>query len=99
MVHLEGRRTRLSAILAISLLVVTVAEAGHSHDDDEGEVHAACFLCAASPAQAAASGASASLPALPALTRPPARPATEPIRGGVHRSPHHSRAPPGSISP
>ena len=93
----ERVRASTGAAVALSLLVVSVAEASHSHPG-AAESAAACSVCQLGhePGQTAES----SSPGVtgPHLLKAPAPDGYRPAPAAVHFSPHRSRAPPLSLS-
>ena len=88
--------TGIAAVL--SLLVVSVAEASHSHEEEAGSA-AECSVCQLSttPGHPTAS----QTPGLtgPNLVQVPVITGHQPAPAAIHFSPHRSRAPPLSVSP
>ena len=94
----RGRMRVLTGLLvALSLVVVGLAEGSHTHGD-AADSPAACSVCELSHnAGPAPSSATPRLEA-PTLVQAPALGGHRLIAGTVHLSPHRSRAPPPPIS-
>ena len=90
-------RLPAGVLVALSLLVVGLAEGSHEHRD-AADSPAACSLCEVS--HKAEPLPSSAMPRLEGLTlaRAPALRARRLDAGTVHLSPHRSRAPPLPIS-
>lgn len=94
----RGPARLLSGVLvALSFLVVGLAEGSHEHDD-AADSPAACAICELS--HKAGPVLSPATPRLeePTLARAPALRGQRPNAAAVHLSPHRSRAPPLPIS-
>ncbi|WP_419950005.1 hypothetical protein [Candidatus Palauibacter sp.] len=87
--------TRIAVIL--SLLVAFVAEASHSHEDEDGSA-AECAVCLLGKAPGHTAGSHT--PDLASRNELPATATAEPrlAPAALHFSPHRSRAPPRSVS-
>ncbi len=83
--------------LALSLVVASVAEACHSHED-EAESAAECSVCQLAQTPGHATGSHTPGPAGPSLLQAPAIIGHGAAPSAVHYSPHRSRAPPLSVS-
>ena len=93
----ERVRAFTGVVVALSFLLVCVAEASHSHAG-AAESTAACSVCqlGQEPGQTTASYS----PGVtgPHLLKAPAPDGHRPVPAAVHFAPHRSRAPPLSIS-
>ena len=97
--HSSGPRVHpLTGIaLALSLVVASVAEACHSHED-EAESAAECSVCQLAQTPGHATGSHTPGPTGPNLLQAPAITGPGPAPAALHFSPHRSRAPPLSVS-
>lgn len=99
----RGRiRERVYALTGIavvlSLLVVSVAEASHSHEEEAGSA-AECSVCQLSKTPGHTTGSHTPGLADPNLHQAPAATGHRSAPAAIHFSPHRSRAPPLSVSP
>ena len=95
---IRGRMRSLTGIAAaLSFLVVSVAEASHSHED-EAESAAECSVCQVGKTPSHTTGSYTPGPTFPNLFRAPAIAGHGPAPAALHFSPHRSRAPPLSVS-
>ena len=96
--RIRGRMRSLTGIVAaLSLLVVSVAEVSHSHED-EGESAAECSLCQVGKTPSHATGWYTPGLTFPNLFRALAIAGLGLAPAVRHFSPHRSRAPPLSVS-
>ena len=94
-----GRVRALTGIAAVlSLLVVSVAEASHSHEEQCGSA-AECSVCLLSKTPGHTTGSQAPDLTGPNLVQAPAITGHQPAPAAIHFSPQRSRAPPLSVSP
>ena len=95
--RIRGRMRSLTGIAAaLSLLVVSVVEASHSHED-EAESAAECSVCQVGPPSHTTGSYTPGL-IFPNLFRTPAIAGHGPAPAALHCSAHRSRAPPLSVS-
>lgn len=90
-------RTLTGIAVVLSLLVVSVAEASHSHEDEAGSA-AECSVCQLSTTPGHTTGSPTPGLTGPNLLRAPAITGHRPAPAAIHFSPHRSRAPPLSVS-
>ena len=93
----EWVRSLTGVAAALSLLVVSVAEAAHSHED-EAESAAECSVCHVGKTPGHTTGSYTPGLTFPNLFRVPAIAGHGPTPAALHFSPHRSRAPPLSVS-
>ena len=82
---------------ALSFLLVSVAEASHSHTDAAGSA-AACSVCQLGKRPGHTTGSYTPDPAGPNLLQAPATAGHRAAPAALHLSPHRSRAPPAGLS-
>ena len=94
-----GSPTRLlsGALVALSLVVVGLAEGSHEHDG-ASDPPAACAICELSHKAGPVPSSATPRPEGPTLVQAPALRGHRLNVGAVHLSPHRSRAPPLPIS-
>ncbi|MDE2805084.1 MAG: hypothetical protein OXN18_08070 [Gemmatimonadota bacterium] len=90
-------RSLTGIAVALSLLVVSIAEASHWHED-EAESAAECSVCQVGKTPSYTTGSHAPGLTGPNLFRAPAIAGHAPAPAALHFSPHQSRAPPLSVS-
>ncbi|MDE2781893.1 MAG: hypothetical protein OXK77_02960 [Gemmatimonadota bacterium] len=83
--------------VSLSLLVVSVVEAYHSHED-EAESAAECSECLLGKTPGHTTGSHTPGLTVPSLFRAPAIAGHGPAPTDLHIAPHRSRAPPLSVS-
>ena len=93
----ERVRALTGIAVVLSLLVVSVAEASHSHEEECGSV-AECSVCHLSKTPGHTTGSPTPGLAGPNLLQAPAITGHQPAPAAIHFSPHRSRAPPLSVS-
>ena len=91
-----GVRAPVGIAIALSLLVATAIESGHTHT--RADLSAVCSDCKVGHQDAPTSAATSRVIAEPGVLQALALPGHRLIAGIVHLSPHRSRAPPLPVS-
>ena len=91
-----GMRAPVGIAIALSLLVATTIESGHTHTRADPSV--VCSVCKIGHQDAPMSAAASPVIVEPGVLRAPALPGHRLIAGIVHLSLHRSRAPPLPVS-
>ncbi len=92
----ERVRALTGIAVSLSLLVVSVVEASHSHED-EAESAAECSVCQVGKTPGHTTGSQTPGLTVPGLFRAPAIAGKRLAPSALHFSPHRSRAPPLSV--